>query len=329
MRTLFVSAVVVAVLTGSAHAQSAGADATEAGASNASAACDQGSVGPGADAATLSSSADAIAAVAAFPPPVPDMTLTFDDEFNTASISDDNFANGTNWSDHLWFTDPRPELFSVANGVVSITADQNPATNADGFVGQMATVNEKGKGFAQRFGYFEASIKVPGGKGTWPSFYVVNNDRLTVDPDILESEIDVMEAPGVLVDTYLATLHADSFFYNKDDVTNAADNRVPTGDDLSQDFHRYGMLWDPNSPTIDWYFDGQKVLTSQKFSTTDGSPMMVVLGSSVGDFGLGGNDVDPSTPNPAVMRVDWVHVYQFNQLLASMALAATPAGSCP
>jgi hypothetical protein len=34
------------------------------------------------------------------------MVLTFDDEFNKLSVSDDGESNGTTWTDHLWFEPP-------------------------------------------------------------------------------------------------------------------------------------------------------------------------------------------------------------------------------
>ena len=311
MKTTMMSAAAVALLSmGTASAQT-----DPAGSSTACAA-----------AASQFVSADESAAVtAAFPPPVSGMTLTFDDEFDTYSLSNDNVADGTKWTDHLWFADPRPDLIGVSNGVLSLTADQNPATNHNGFAGQIASVNEHGQGFTQRFGYFEASIRVPSGQGTWPSFYLINNDRLTGNPNAPDPEIDVIEAQGARPAEYYTTLHLNAV--GTPDKTNYPDFVVHAGVDISQGFHRYGMLWDPNSATIDWYYDGQRMLSSPKFSTTDSATDMLVLGSDIGDFGAGGNDPNASTPNAVVMQVDWVHVYQFSSQLTAMSTAS--AAGCP
>src|SRR5689334_20373940 len=114
MKTTIMSAAVISfLLMGTASAQTDPA--------NSSVAC--------AVASQFVTADETAAATASFPPPVSGMTLTFADEFDTYSLSNDNIANGTKWTDHLWFAEQRLDLINVSNGVLSLTADQNPATN--------------------------------------------------------------------------------------------------------------------------------------------------------------------------------------------------------
>ena len=105
------------------------------------------------------------------------MTLTFDDEFNSASISNDGAKNGTLWNDHIWFAEARPDLMNVSDGVLHMKTDPNA-----NWAPHIQTTNGQGEGFAQKYGYFEASIDVSGDPGTWPSFWMLNNDRLSNGP---------------------------------------------------------------------------------------------------------------------------------------------------
>ena len=89
------------------------------------------------------------------------MVLTFDDEFDTASISSDSVADGTLWNDHLWY-EAASDGVTVSNGIATIVN-----TN-------LSTVNSSGQGFAQTYGYFEADLELPNGIGAWPAFWLMS-----------------------------------------------------------------------------------------------------------------------------------------------------------
>jgi hypothetical protein len=77
------------------------------------------------------------------------MVQTFDDEFNTRSISADGVANGTLWNDHIWFDSSHPNLSTVQNGILNLTTD-----GSDSWAANIQTTNSAGQGFSQKFGYF-------------------------------------------------------------------------------------------------------------------------------------------------------------------------------
>jgi hypothetical protein len=245
------------------------------------------------------------------------MVLTFDDEFADLSVSSDGALDGTRWTNHLWYEKPiQSGQYSVTDGVLRLGT------------GNIVTVNSDGQGFAQKYGYFEARIKVPGGKGTWPAFWLINNDRTRL-PNLPASELDIMEGQGVVKTGYFATLHRDSAHAgDKANSNNFVDAKV----DIAQQFHRYGALWDPWRPYITFYFDGRAVSRARKYDTTDLSPMMVILGNGYGDM-IGRNAPDASTPHPAFMQVDYVRVYQFRDqhpvATKAAAVAAPPSAPDP
>ena len=79
------------------------------------------------------------------------MVMTFDDEFNSSSISDDSAANHTNWTNHIWYEAPNPGAFSVSNGALNITPTQAPGQTGDNY---LTTTDSQGNGWTQKYGYF-------------------------------------------------------------------------------------------------------------------------------------------------------------------------------
>jgi hypothetical protein len=229
------------------------------------------------------------------------MVLSFADEFDEASISVDGRRLSTRWTDHLWYEKPLPGGTATAQGGVL-------TLRGNGGYG-IATVNERGEGFAQRFGYFEARIQIPCGKGTWPAFWLISNDRVTKSPNLPASELDILEGQGVEPNGYFKTIHRDSARKDREETN----KDVFTGDlgvRLCRDFHRYGLYWPPDEDRVTWYFDGQSVGSAAKFDTTDLAPMMMILGNGYGDM-IGHNQPDALTPRPSKMLVDYVRTWQF------------------
>jgi hypothetical protein len=224
------------------------------------------------------------------------MVLTFDDEFNSASISSDSVANATLWNNHMWYEGPNPNGYSVANGV---------ATLQD--IG-LSTVNSAGQGFGQTYGYFEADMKVPGVVGSWPAFWLMSQAHAQNGANPA-SEIDVIEGQGSVPNQYFTTLHYMTG--SGQDAYNPVPNwTADLGVNISQAYHRYGVLWSPDSNQLTFYFDGKPVATATKYSTTDYSPDMMIVGTNEGDMGIGTNQPNASTGHPPVL-VDYVRAYQF------------------
>ncbi|HEX7969720.1 MAG TPA: glycoside hydrolase family 16 protein, partial [Stellaceae bacterium] len=236
------------------------------------------------------------------------MVLTFDDEFSSVSWSADVAATHSKWNDHgsnpgLALESASDSALSLSNGALTMTATNDGSGWKSGF---FQSVNTSGQGWTQKYGYYEADIKMPAGQNAWPGFWLYH----TSGP---ASEIDIVETGGTAHETtWAGTVHDGFGAQNGNNVQNA-------GVDLSAAYHRYGMLWDPNSSNITWYLDGKQVMTAPKYSDTDQSPMTMILNLAVADAG-GGN-------TPLAMSVDYVRVYQFasQNPTAVQADAASPA----
>lgn len=158
-----------------------------------------------------------------------------------------------------------------------------------------------------RYGYVEASIKLPKGKGTWPAFWMmpVNFESWPHD-----GEIDIMEEVGFHPDYVSSSLHADGHVHsNGTQVTKEIKCAGAEGS-----FHTYGMEWTPDY--FQFYVDGKKTLYYKNPGTgvrdwPYDAPFYVIFNLAWGgDWGGNGRqDVDESAL-PVTMEVDWVRVYQ-------------------
>src|ERR1700730_11787831 len=100
-------------------------------------------------------------------------TLAFDEEFN-GPLSVSAYGPGTKWIAHTpyrgdfgeaWFsspTDPRSP-FSIKDGILTITAWKDASRNNHWRSGLLSSVDTKGRGFSQAFGYYEARLQLPPG----------------------------------------------------------------------------------------------------------------------------------------------------------------------
>ena len=121
--------------------------------------------------------------------------LTMSDEFDVEGAPNSeiwNYDTGTGidgWGNNelQYYTD-RSENVTVQNGLLVISAIEE---NYNGSSFTSAKLVTKGK-FSQAYGRFEARIKVPGGSGLWPAFWLLG-ENVDVDGWPQCGEIDIME----------------------------------------------------------------------------------------------------------------------------------------
>ena len=224
------------------------------------------------------------------------MVLTFDDEFNSASISSDGAADKTTWNNHLWYEAANPTGVTVANGVATF------APGAD-----LSTVDASGQGFTQKYGYFEAKVSFTGGAGDVPAFWLMNAQHVT-SATAPATELDVMHAQTNALTQYTTGVQSD--------VGQADNTSVGNAINLTSGAHTYGVLWSPNSTMLTWYLDGQEVATTAAPADLSSGAAMLNLSFEPGT----GADAPVAGSNPS-MQVDWVHVYQY---AGQGATAVTP-----
>jgi hypothetical protein len=146
-----------------------------------------------------------------------------------------------------------------------------------------------------QYGYFEARVKIPSGQGLWPAFWTGNSDGSW------PPEIDVMEILGNAPATWYGTVH-----YSTPSNNNNGDGTSWTGPDFSQDWHSFGVDWQPG--LLVWYIDGVERKRVTTAIEVQSKRAFLMANLAVGG-GWPGNP-NSSTPFPADYQVDWILVCQ-------------------
>jgi beta-glucanase (GH16 family) len=231
--------------------------------------------------------------------PVARATTVFDDFDGPAGAPPDadkwDVVEGTGWDSGVEDYS-RDNAVLDGNGNLTIQA----RTTANGYTS--GRVQTKGK---ESFGYgtLIARIKMPSGRGLWPSFWLVGTDE-DRNPWPGAGEIDVVELVSDPTTQY-SSLHGP--------MANAWDSLqdqiITQGADLSGDFHDYWITRSADSITVG--VDDTKWGTFTPDSLPAGAiwvfnkPFYVILNLAVGGGWAG-------LPNgtkdfPATMLVDWVN----------------------
>ena len=181
--------------------------------------------------------------------------LTMSDEFDVEGAPNSDiwsFETGTGtdgWGNkELQYYTDRPENVTVQNGLLVITALKEEYNGASYTSARLIT---KGK-FKQAYGRFEARIKVPGGSGLWPAFWLLG-ENFDVDGWPQCGEIDIMEYRRQEPTKVSGSIHGPGYSGETDpqgQVTKSYDlgnNRYDAG------FHVFGIEWGPEY--INYYID--------------------------------------------------------------------------
>lgn len=227
------------------------------------------------------------------------MRLTFDDEFDKVSWSNDQIADHTLWTDHGINYDPSYDgrRCAITGGMADFqAARQGSSWTRCG----LFSINSRTRGWTQKYGYFEAKIKLAKGRGAWNTWLMYGIDHFRGGAPA--TELDIIEywgTNGASAKAYAATEH--------DGIGGSRRTFPKTGIDPTEGFHRYGVLWAPHDPYIHWYFDGKPAGTVPKAATLDTQSMF--LGIGLGADAPPGPDAE--TPNPMHMYAKYVRVWQF------------------
>lgn len=246
---------------------------------------------------------------AALPAAPQQWSMTWHDEFdgNTLDAAKWNVVTGGNGfgNDELESYTGRSRNLRVENGMLVITALKEDYTGADGVARgyTSARIHTSGK-FAQRYGRFEARMKIPAGQGMWPAFWLMGQERAKW-PD--RGEIDVMENIGKEPATIHGTIHGPGYSGAK----GIGGPYTLNAGRFAEDFHVYAVEWEPNA--IRWYVDGHLFKTVTPADLPAGTqwvydhPFYILLNLAVG--GKWPGNPDGSTVFPQALYVDYVRVY--------------------
>jgi beta-glucanase (GH16 family) len=236
---------------------------------------------------------------------------TFYDDFNGTSLDQSvwRYQNGDGCDLDLcgWGNNEQqvytPKNTRIQNGHFVIKATQA----ADGLI-ESGKIITKGN-FSQKYGRFEARIKVPDGLGLWPAFWLMPDNTRLKWP--LSGEIDILERPGRSnedLHTVIGAAHFGSLWPLN--VHFAQFLRMPKP--WHDDFHVYRLDWTPER--LQWQVDDKIFATLLRSEVSEyrwpfeNHPFYVILNMAVG--GTLGGDVEASS-FPAEMWVDYVRVSQY------------------
>ena len=252
------------------------------------------------------------------------MKLVWSDEFDSGSTK--TAPSTSNWTAEIW--EPRrvnneeqayinsTQTAYVSDGTLKIRAIKSGTWKS----ARLKTEDADGT-HSWKYGYFEARMKMPKGKGVWPAFWMMPHDPTGKSGDGAygtwprSGELDILEfSPGTTGNKVYSTVHhsMSSTEASKDSYSSLGSKVF---DDASSAWHTYGLRW--TESYVEAFYDGESLGTSY-YNGGYNSPkgwtswpydqkFYIILNLAMGG-NLGGS-IDSSLTE-AVLEVDYVRVYQ-------------------
>jgi beta-glucanase (GH16 family) len=242
-------------------------------------------------------------------------TLRWADEFDGAagSAPDQSKWNydigGNGWGNNELETYTRrtENAFLDGDGHLVIKLIKETLKGPDGIKRNYTSARLLTKGkFTQRYGRFEARLKVPFGQGIWPAFWMLGaNVDTTGWPTC--GEIDIMENVGREPAINHGSLHGPGYSGGS---PLSGIYTLPDGQKFADDFHSFAIEWEPT--TVRFYVDGNLYQTKTAADAAGklwvfDHPFFIILNVAVGGSFPGSPDA--TTTFPQTMTVDYVRVY--------------------
>lgn len=258
-------------------------------------------------------------------------TLLWADEFNgaagaapdsskwTADTTDGCAApyNNCGWgnSERQYYLASKNSQDGSSQGNLTITATrQTSSTNyscyfgrCEWLSGKITTYNKVGF----TYGYLESRIKLSAGDGTWPAFWMLGSNIATAAWPAC-GELDIMESKGAYPRTTYGTVHYANSSGAHEYKGGTRDAMV----DLTADYHRYGMLWEPEE--ISFFLDDTPVYSIRKSDSglvkwpfgpnAQGQDPTFYAIFNLAMGGQFGGSIDPKL-NESTLNIDWVRYY--------------------
>ncbi len=233
-------------------------------------------------------------------------TLVWAEEFDGPEIDRTLWGNEVgmirNQEEQYYTTDPKNQF--VENGDLVIRGIRESFEGAEYTSASLTT-----EGFHDfLYGKLEGRIKVPGGQGCWPAFWMLpaHKDKYDGYPPYgswwpAGGEIDIME----FVSQDPSTVYGTAHYLQNGGHASSGSNTV-LSQPVSQDYHVFAIEWSPTQ--IAWFVDDVPFHTFESAGPFDGltpfnDSMYLILNLAIG--GTWPEDPDPGV-YPQEMRVDWV-----------------------
>ena len=237
--------------------------------------------------------------------------LVWRDEFNDPSLI---MPDAKEW----WYETAEPGWVNneLQTYVAGRTGDIITADVSDGTL-KIRAIKDGNRVYSARvntrknwtYGYFEARLKLPKGKGTWPAFWMM--------PSVWSGwpeggEIDIMEHVGCVPTEVSSSIHCKAYYHAIGTQKTAA--RKVAG--VMDEFHTYALEWTPEY--IKTYVDGKQLFYYNPDDYAKGrnadtwpfnKPFELKLNLAWGGDWGGMMGVDESCL-PATYEIDYVRVFQ-------------------
>ena len=242
--------------------------------------------------------------------------LKWEDEFEGTELNRKDWnveLHEPGWVNSEWqeYVDSKENIY-VEDGVLHLVPIKKTVGGKTTYTS--GRVNTQGK-HDYKYGMFEATLKVPTGKGYLPAFWMMPTDENLYGQWPKCGEIDCMEVMGQDTSKLYGTLH-----YGEPHAEQQ--NTYVTGKgekDFAEEFHKFTVEWEPDH--ITWYVDGVKYHeVTDWFTAAEGSDELtfpapfdqdfyVILNLAVGGSWVGyPDDKTPFENND--FEIDNVKIYQ-------------------
>ncbi len=230
--------------------------------------------------------------------------LVFADEFDGKALDETKWA--TCWSygcatthPNVWYS---AKNVILGNGFVRLRADNQPQFQygreipySSGMLSTGAGTGSSSPRFTVKYGYFEARVRVPAGRGLWPAFWMLT-------PEQKPPEIDIMEVLSKEPTRVQLHYHYIDGSGDIQDYGAAWD-----GGDFSADWHTFGLEW--RQDAIIWYVDGVE-RNRYEGDYIAAKQLYLILNLQVGGKDSWSGPADETTVFPAYYDIDYVRVWQ-------------------
>jgi beta-glucanase (GH16 family) len=220
----------------------------------------------------------------------------FRSEFNDASVDRSQWDLCFAWGDCTNRGNHELQWYVEGNAVVrssrlELTVRSQPTDTPAGWLPYTSAMIQSRDHFSFTYGYAEARLQLPAGRGLWPAFWLLPAD-LAWPP-----EIDIAEADGGRPSTLTTAFHWSA-------PAGRSKAETAMAQDLTAGWHVYGLEWSADHLT--WFLDGVPVRSFTDPGLVPAGPMNPLINLAVD----GSKPPDPSVTLPAALLVDYVRVYQ-------------------
>ena len=238
--------------------------------------------------------------------------LIWSDEFNATGSPDPakwNYEVGfVRNREAQYYTSNRVENVRQENGCLVIEARKEKFNGAEYTSGSLTTFGK----FSFKYGRAEMRAKLPGGRGTWPAFWMMGVTRPTIGWPIC-GEIDVFEHVGYDPEVIHSAIHfgGEPEKGSKRHPHKSMGGKL-AGKKIAGEFHIYAVEWTPEK--LEFFFDDERIAsidldkTKTKKYNPFRQPHSMLINLAIGGSWGGKQGIDDAI-FPCRYEIDYIRVY--------------------